>query len=75
MKKKKVIVIVVFILLNAVGTGAWFMNYRGYFSKGNGKDYALDGVEALEDSLLKGMNIAFLGSSVTKGERSKGYLL
>lgn len=72
-KKKKVLkvivtVIIVFVLVNAIGTGVWFMNYQGYFNKGNGKDYALDGVETIEDSPLKGMNIAFLGSSVTKGE-------
>lgn len=77
MKKKKVvkivvIVIIVFILLNVVGTGFWFANYNGYFSKGNGKEYALKNVEVLENSPLAGKKIAFLGSSVTEGSRSKG---
>lgn len=66
MNKKKVlkvivIVIIVFVLVNAVGTGVWFMNYQGYFNKGNGKDYALDGVETIEDSPLKRMLQTILG--------------
>lgn len=77
MKKKKVfkivgIIIVAFILLNAVGTGVWFANYKGYFAAGNKSQYAVKNVEINEDSPLAGKHIAFLGSSVTEGARSKG---
>lgn len=67
-----VIVLIVFVLINGIGTGIWIANYKGYFNKGNKKQYAPEKVEALSDSPLKGMNIAFLGSSVTEGARSKG---
>ena len=77
MKKKKVlkivgIIVLVFVVLNAAGTGFWFANYKGYFNAGNKDEYALKNVEVVEDSPLAGKNIAFLGSSVTEGARSKG---
>ena len=76
MKKRKVlkiigIVVLILILLDVIGTGLWFANYKGYFSQGNKSAYSLKNVEVLEDSPMKGMHIAFLGSSVTAGERSK----
>lgn len=76
-KKKKIlkiagIVLAVFILLNLIGTAGWYVNYHGYFQKGNRSSYALKKVEKLEHSSLEGKNIAFLGSSVTEGARSKG---
>lgn len=76
-KKKKIfkiaaIVLAVFILVNLIGTIGWYANYHGYFHKGNRSLYALKNVERLEQSLLEGKHIAFLGSSVTEGARSKG---
>lgn len=38
----------------------------------NGEEYAIEHVEPLESSPLKGMNICFLGSSVTLGASSLG---
>lgn len=77
MKKKKVIkiiiiVVLVLILLYAIGIGLWFANYKGYFSKGNKSIYSDSKAAALDNSPLEGMHIAFLGSSVTEGARSKG---
>lgn len=39
---------------------------------GNGERYSVENVEELEDSPLKGMNILYLGSSVTYGAYSQG---
>ena len=39
---------------------------------GNQEEYHLENVEALSDSPLKGMNLCFLGSSVTAGNASLG---
>lgn len=77
MKKKKVLKIVgiiaaVFVLLNVVGTGVWFANYKGYFAAGNKSQYAVKNAGIVEGSPLAGKHIAFLGSSVTEGARSKG---
>lgn len=77
MRKKKVfkivgIIIVVFILLNVVGTGIWFANYKGYFAAGNKRQYSVAYAGSVENSPLEGAHIAFLGSSVTEGARSKG---
>lgn len=77
MKKKKVlkifgIVVLVLVLIYAIGIGLWFANYKGYFSKGNKGIYSVKNTEVLENSPLEGMHIAFLGSSVTEGARSKG---
>ena len=76
MKMKKVLKIIGFVvlalvLLDAIGTGLWFANYKGYFSKGNKSRYSVKNAEVLENSPLEGMHIAFLGSSVTAGARSK----
>lgn len=76
-KKKKVlkvigIVVLVLVLFDAIGTGLWFANYKGYFGKGNKSIYSVKNAEVLENSPLEGMHIAFLGSSVTEGARSKG---
>lgn len=77
MKKGKlvkiiVIVFIVFVLVNGLGTAGYLLNYRGYFSKFNGKVYAASEQEEIVESPLKGKHVLFLGSSVTKGERSKG---
>lgn len=71
MEKKKVlkivgIIVAVFVLLNAVGTGVWFANYKGYFAAGNKSQYAVKNAGIVEDSPLAGKHIAFLGSSVTE---------
>lgn len=39
---------------------------------GNQEEYHLENAEALPDSTLKGMNLCFLGSSVTAGDASLG---
>ncbi len=85
-RKKKVIVIVSCVvggfMLFAL-CGLLFAGYRfgwgpfypladHYFEKfpGNAQEYAVENVEPLEDSPLDGMDIAFLGSSVTLGASS-----
>ena len=77
MKIKKIlkiigIILLVFVLVDVIGTGLWFANYKGYFSKGNRSAYAVKNVQMADNSPLVGMHIAFLGSSVTDGARSKG---
>ena len=77
MKVKKIlkiigIILLVLVLADVIGTGLWFANYKGYFSKGNGSAYTVKKVETVDNSPLAGMHIAFLGSSVTDGARSKG---
>lgn len=67
-----VIVAVALIALEGIGVGGYLLNYKGYFSKGNGGAYALNSIQEVKNSPLKDMNIAFLGSSVTYGARSKG---
>lgn len=66
------IVVVALIVLEGIGIAGYKINYKGYFSKGNGGAYGLNNIQELQTSPLKGMNIAFLGSSVTEGARSKG---
>lgn len=77
MKVKKIlkiigIILLVFVLVDVIGSGLWFANYLGYFSKGNRSAYAVMNVQVADNSPLAGMHIAFLGSSVTDGARSKG---
>ncbi len=73
------IVVVVFLVVDGVisivlagsmgGIGPFKFLHENKMAKaaGNAEEYHLDRVEALEGSPLKGKNILFLGSSVTKG--------
>ena len=56
--------------LYAFGPFGFMADKRFAKLPGNAKEYALENVQPLEDSLLKGKNIAFLGSSVTLGASS-----
>ena len=56
--------------LYAFGPFGFMADKRFAKMPGNAKEYALENVQLLEDSLLKGKNIAFLGSSVTLGASS-----
>lgn len=70
-----ILVIAVLIVEEAAGVGGYLLNYKRSFSKGNGGQYALDTIQEMADSPLEGMGIAFLGSSVTRGKRSKASLM
>ena len=81
--KKKVIVIIASVLVGfglfalcglifagyRFGWGPFYPLADHYFAKlpGNAEEYAVENVELLEHSPLEGMDIAFLGSSVTLG--------
>ena len=84
-KKKAVIwtssivgVLVIAILLGLIFTGyyvGWgpfnkMSNIRYRNMEGNGEEYSVKNVEPLESSPLEGMNICYLGSSVTYGAAS-----
>ncbi|MDR2752203.1 MAG: SGNH/GDSL hydrolase family protein [Clostridiales bacterium] len=58
-------------VLGVLTGGYLLLGFRGYMHKGNGGEYALSKVTPLATSPLQGKNIAFLGSSVTEGARSK----
>jgi lysophospholipase L1-like esterase len=60
------------VALGLLAGGFLVLGFAGYLHKGNSGEYALDKVAALDSSPLKGKSIAFLGSSVTDGARSKG---
>lgn len=83
-KKVKTILIVVAVILVLAFLGglifigaAWRMGPFGFLRDnhlrglpGNAAEYHLDQVEPLADSPLKGLNLCFLGSSVTNGDAS-----
>lgn len=85
MKKKVKIVLIILVVLIAlaflggfifIGV-AWRMGPLGFLGDiylrsrpGNAAQYHLDQVEPLPDSPLNGMNLCFLGSSVTNGDAS-----
>jgi len=51
----------------------WAMDdYKNATLPGNDKKYDLENVETVENSPLSGMNILYLGSSVTNGSASRG---
>ncbi len=84
-RRKKIIISIVVIVCAAVFTAVWLMvcgylwtwgpfsgmaNIRYKSLAGNADTYAVENVDKLESSPLEGMNVCFLGSSVTYGADS-----
>lgn len=84
-KKKKgkiwrILLIILFVLIFVMSV-AFVVIVKSNMSKddqkkksarGNAAEYSVENAEEREDSPLKGKNILFLGSSVTKGEAAQG---
>ena len=75
-KKIKVVLIILCIIASVVlifnGAKTLFNEYKNLSREGNSNKYSLDSVEPKEFSPLSGMNILYLGSSVTNGSASLG---
>ena len=82
---KKVLIGIGIVLLILIIGGVYFMGNSwgmgplGFLKEnrmkalaGNQEEYHLENVEPLKDSPMKGMNLCFLGSSVTAGDASLG---
>ena len=66
------IITLVGVLLITNGTRMIVSEYRNITLEGNSKRYDLENVESVSGSPLEGMNILYLGSSVTNGSASRG---
>lgn len=66
------ILTVVGVLLITNATRTFISEYKNITLQGNGKEYDLENVDVVENSPLQGMNILYLGSSVTNGSASRG---
>lgn len=60
------------VLLITNGARSLLADYENATLPGNDKKYNLENVEPVADSPLSGMNILYLGSSVTNGSASRG---
>ena len=66
------IITVAGILLITNATRIIVSEYKNINLAGNSEKYDLENVEAIENSPLEGMNILYIGSSVTNGSASRG---